>query len=190
MITIKPHLSTADLERRYETAAEPIAKSHCHALWLLSRGYEIDEVAELLSFSTRWVRALIKRYNEGGPDRLGDQRVDNGTKPTILTPDALAALKERIKTPPDDGGLWTGPKIARWLAKFHGLKAVHDQRGWDALVAIGYSIQQPRPRHPEAATEEDRAALKKNFRPRRSRSGASIRARRSRSGRWTNTALV
>ena len=38
---------------------------------------------------------------------------------------------------------------------------MHDQRGWDALIAIGYSIQQPRPRHPGAATEEDRAALKK-----------------------------
>ena len=116
---------------------------------------------EILSFSPRWVRALLKRYNEGGAEALGDQRIHNGTKPTILTPEALAALKERIKAPPDDGGLWSGPKIARWLAKFHGVRSVHDQRGWDALIAIGYSIQQPRPRHPDAATEQDRAALKK-----------------------------
>jgi len=190
MTTIKAHLNSFELEARYEGAADPVAKSHFHALWLLSSGYEADEVAELLSFSTRWVRELSKRYNEAGPGALGDQRVHNGTKPTILTPEALAALKERIKTPPDDGGLWTGPKIARWLAKFHGLKSVHDQRGWDALVAIGYSIQQPRPRHPAAATAEDRAALKKNFRPRWPRSGASMPARRSRSGRWTNTASV
>jgi hypothetical protein len=88
-------------------------------------GYEVDEVAELLSFSPRWVRALIKRYYEGGAEALGDQRVHNGTKPTILTVDALTALK-RIKRPPDDGGLWTGPKIARWLAQFHGVQAVHD----------------------------------------------------------------
>jgi transposase len=153
-------------------------------------GYEAEEVAELLSFSTRWVRALIKRYKEGGPAALGDQRVHNGTKPTILTPEALAALKQRIRTPPDDGGLWTGPKIARWLAKFHGLKSVHDQRGWDALIAIGYSIQQPRPRHPQAAIQKDRSALKKSSRPRPPRSGANIRARRSRSGRWTNTVLA
>ena len=123
MTTIKAQLSSFELAARYEAAADPIAKSHFHAVWLLSSGYEVEEVAELLSFSTRWVRALSKRYTEGGPEALGDQRVDNGTKPTILTPDALAALKERIKTPPDDGGLWTGPKIARWLAKFHGLKA-------------------------------------------------------------------
>jgi hypothetical protein len=70
------------------------------------------------------------------------------------------------------------------------LQSVHDQRGWDALIAIGYSIQQPRPRHPDAATEEDRAALKKNFRPRLPRRGASIRARPSKSGRWMNTASV
>jgi transposase len=188
MTTIHAQLSSVELEARYEAAADPVAKSHFHALWLVSCGYEIEEVAELLSFSSRWVRALIRRYNEGGAETLGDQRVHNGTKPTILTPAALAALKERIKTPPADGGLWTGPKIARWLARFHGLKSVHDQRGWDALIAIGYSIQQPRPRHPAAATEADRAALKKNSRLRRPRNGAGVRARRSRSGRWTSTA--
>ena len=167
MTTIKAHLSTGELEGRYEAAAEPIAKSHFHALWLLSKGLEIDEVAELLSFSRRWVYQLVKRYNEGGPDSLGDQRVNNGTEPTIVTPAALAGLRERIKTPPDDGGLWSGPKVAHWLADFHKLKSVHDQRGWDALVAIEYSIQKPRPRHPEAATEKDRAKLKKTAARRR-----------------------
>jgi transposase len=190
MTAIKRHLSAAELEGRYETAADPIAKSHFHALWLLSQGYEMDEVAELLSFSTRWVRILIKRYNEGGPDRLGDQRARNGTEPTILTQDALAALKERVKSLPDDGGQWTGPKIARWLATFHGRKSVHDQRGWDALVAIGYSIQQPRPRHPQAATHADRAKLKKSSSAPPPMSARSTRARSSRSGRRTSIALA
>ena len=117
--------------------------------------------------SARWVYQLIKRYNEGGPDKLGDQRVNNGAGPTIVTPEALAALKERIKTPPDDGGQWTAPKVALWLARFHGMKSVHDQRGWDALVAIKWSIQRPRPRHPGAATDEDRAILKKTAARRR-----------------------
>ena len=181
MTTIVGHLISKELEARYKAAADPVAKSHFHTLWLLSCGYEIEEVADILSFSPRWVRALLKRYNEGGAEALGDQRIHNGTKPTILTPEALAA-------PPDDGGLWSGPKIARWLAKFHGVRSVHDQRGWDALIAIGYSIQQPRPRHPDAATEQDRAALKKSSRPRLTRSDVNIRARASKSGRWMNTA--
>ena len=110
MAAIKSHLSRAELEGRYETAADPISKSHFHGLWLLSKGLEIEEVAELLSFSTRWVYELVRRYNEGGPDCLGDQRVNNGSEATILTPEALAALKQRIKSPPDDGGLWTVPR--------------------------------------------------------------------------------
>jgi hypothetical protein len=87
-------LSSVALEARYKAAADPIAKSHFHAPWLLSCGYDVEEVAELLSFSARWVPELIRRYNAGGPQALGDQRVHNGTKPTILTPAALAALKE------------------------------------------------------------------------------------------------
>jgi hypothetical protein len=38
MATIKEHLSSVELEARYKTAADPIAKSHFHALWLLSSG--------------------------------------------------------------------------------------------------------------------------------------------------------
>jgi hypothetical protein len=44
------------------------------------------------------VRIPIKRYDEGAPELLGDQRVNNGTEPTILTPEALGKLKERLKT--------------------------------------------------------------------------------------------
>ena len=188
MATIKEHLSSAELEARYKTAADPIAKSHFHALWLLSLGRAIGEVAKLLSFSPRWVGLLIKRDNEGGPAALGDRRAGNGAAPKILTRAALAALKERVQTPPDDGGLWSGPKIARWLARFHGLASVHDQCGWDALIAIAYSLQQPRPRHPAAAGEEGRAALKKSLRRRSPTSGTSTQTPKSSSGRWTNIA--
>src|SRR4029077_14423232 len=103
MTTMVGHLSNEELEACYEAAADPVAKSHFHAVWLLSCGYEVVEVGAILSFSPRGVRALLKRYNEGGAEALGDQRIHIGTRPTILTPEALAALKERIKAPPDDG---------------------------------------------------------------------------------------
>src|SRR2546430_16826963 len=136
MTAIKSHLSVMELEHRYKTASQAIVKSHFHALWLLARGYSIDQVAGLLSFSTRWVRILIKRYNEGGADRLGDQRAHNGTEPKILTPEALAALQERLKSPPDDGGQGTGPKIACWLARLHWPESVNDHRRRGAPVGV------------------------------------------------------
>lgn len=156
MTGLASHLSAAELESRYETAANPIARSHFHAIWLLARDYSIDEVASILSFSTRWVRLLIKRYNKHGPDSLGDRRQDNGTAPTIHTSEALSALKERLKTPPDDGGLWSRnaclistseiirPKVAHWLARFHGFKSVHvsSAAGMRSLPSVGRSGNQ------------------------------------------------
>ncbi len=142
MTAMASHLSASELEARYKAAADPVSKSHFHALWLLSMDYKTGEVAQILSFSPRWVQRLVKRYNAQGPDSLSDRRLGNGAAPAILTEEALA----------------------RWLAKFHGRKSVHDQRGWDTLVAIEYSIQSPRPRHPKAAGEEERALLKKTAR--------------------------
>jgi transposase len=133
MTVIAAHLNSKDLEASYEAAANPVAKRHFHALWLLSCGHEVDEVAELLSLSTRWVWQLIRRYNEGGPEQLGDQRSHNGTVPSILTPEALAAVQERLKTSPDDGGVWTAPKVAQFLAAFHQCQSASNI-GSDSLL--------------------------------------------------------
>jgi transposase len=89
MTIIKAQLSSFELETRYEAAADPVGKRHFHALWLWSSGYEVDEVAEILSFSPRWVRALIKRYNEGGAEALGDQRIQIATP---IKPKKIAAF--------------------------------------------------------------------------------------------------
>jgi len=76
----------------------------------------------------------------------------------------LAALRDRLQSPPEDGGLWTGPKVARWMALRLGLTHVHAPRGWEALKKIGWSVQAPRPRNPKSATLEEQAAFKKPYR--------------------------
>ena len=130
MTTIKSHPSTLELEGRDETAADPVGKRHFHAVWLLSKGLEIDEVAELLSLSTRW------------------------------------------------------------LAQFHKLKSVHDQRGWDALVAIEWSSQRTascrRRAFGTTASGSGQGsrprAFKKNCSAPSLRKSATIRTRPTRSG--------
>jgi hypothetical protein len=49
------------------------------------------------------------------------------------------------------------------MASELGLARVAPQRGWEALKAIDWSVQKPRPRHPHAATPEEREALKKSW---------------------------
>ena len=47
MTAIAEHLSVSELEQRYKTANEAIAKSHFHAIWLLARGYSVDQVSQI-----------------------------------------------------------------------------------------------------------------------------------------------
>jgi transposase len=129
-------------------------------IWLLAQGRTCVEVAGLTSFALRWVEQLLARYNAFGPSSLGDRRRGNGAVATVLTPELLEKLRERLKTPPDDGGVWTARKVAAFMAAKLG-RAVAEQRGWEALRAIGWTIQSPRPSHARAATPEGQAAFKK-----------------------------
>src|ERR687893_816777 len=131
------------------------------------------DATEARHFQAIWLQAL------------GDQRRRNGRAASLLTEDVLSALAARVRTPPEDGGLWSGPKVAAWIARHLGLARVHPQRGWEALKRIGWSLQAPRPRHPRAATPEQRAAFKGGSMPLSPRPRQRIPTGRSRSGRRT-----
>jgi transposase len=188
MARIVGHLSIAELEARYRAARDATEARHFQAIWLLAQGRTVLEVAEVLAFVPRWVTQLAVRYNASGPEALGDRRRRNGKAASLLTGDVLSALAERVRTPPEDGGLWSGPKVAAWMARHLGQAKVHPQRGWEALRRIGWSPQAPRPRHPRAAGADERAAFKggstRRFRGPRRR----IPTGRSRSGPRTSTA--
>ena len=86
-------------------------------------------------------------------------------------------LPERLTSPPDDGGVWTSKKVAALIAAELGLAKVAEQRGWEALRAIGWTIQRPRPRHARAAGPEAQAEFKKSSRKPSPKRQSAIRAR-------------
>ena len=188
MARIVGHLPAGELEARHRAAQDATTARHFQAIWLLAQGRTVLEVAEVLAFVPRWVTQLAARYNASGPAALGDRRRRNGKAAGLLTPDLLAALAERVTAPPEDGGVWSGPKVALWMARQLGLAKVHPQRGWEALRRIGWSIQAPRPRHARAATPERRAAFRGGSRRRSRGPRRRIRTAPSRSGPRTSTA--
>jgi hypothetical protein len=99
---------------------------------------------------------MLTVQNADGPAALGDLRRRNGGVPSVLRPALLERLRARLTQPPPDGGMWSSRKVADWMAGERGLAEVLPQRGWEALKAIGGSAQKPRPRHPHAATPEER----------------------------------
>ena len=190
MATVWDHLSVEELEDRFVGCEDATASRHFQVIWLLARGHTISQVSGTTAYGERWIEQLLARYNAEGPEGLGDLRRRNGAPATILKPDLLAKLRLRLDDPPPDGGLWSSRKVAAWMAGELNLTSVAPQRGWEALKAIGWSIQKPRPKNPKSATPEEAAAFKKSSRMPLPRRRQSPRANRSRSSPRTSIALA
>lgn len=161
-IKLIQHKSTAELEQLYRKADDPVERSHLQIIWLLSQGKKAYEVAEVTGYSSLRIGEIAKRYNGGGTAALGDGRHQNAGGKYLLTSEQQSALKCALAGPAPDGGLWSGPKVARWISKQVG-RPVAAQRGWDYLQLLGYTPQVPRPHHVKADAEKQEQ-FKKNVR--------------------------
>ncbi|MCH7794283.1 MAG: winged helix-turn-helix domain-containing protein [Proteobacteria bacterium] len=99
----------------------------------------------------------------------------------LLNAAQLVELAAALEGVPPGGGLWSGPKVAQWIAEKIGRDHIHPHRGWVYLKRLGMSRQAPRARH-------ERAAFKKNSKLRWTKPRRPTRAPRSRSGPSTSTA--
>jgi len=186
MAYVADHLSVTGLEERYEACDDVTSSRHFQTIWLLAKGHTVGEVAAMTSFGRRWIEQLLERYNALGPLALGDLRRGNGAAARILKPELLERLRVRLADPPPDGGVWTSAKTACWMAGELGLASLAPQRGWEALRAIDWSIQKPRPRNPKTATPEEQEAFKKKWPTSSPRRRRATPIRQSRHSRPTN----
>ena len=188
MAHVENHLSIEDLAARYRACEDACAARHYQTIWLLAQGHTVPTVSAMTSFVPRWIEELLARYNALGETALGDLRRHNGMRPSVLKRDLLEKLKIRLQEPPPDGGVWSSRKVADFMAAELGLEKLAPQRGWEALKAIGWSIQSPRPKNPKAAGPQAEAAFKKSSPTRWPKKKRNIPTSRSRSGRRTSTA--
>lgn len=147
--TLAPHLSVADLERRYRAGRDPVERGHWQMVWLVGQGQTCPAVARVMGYRVASVRTVIQRDNTGGPAGLVDRRHTNPGQPALVSPTVAAELRVRLAEPPPDGGLWTSPKVAAWLRERLD-RPISPQRAWEVLQRIGFSLQQPRPHAPAA----------------------------------------
>jgi transposase len=153
------------LEGLYRKATDPVLRSHLLMVWRMSLGDSVGEVARMVGYSQKWVREIARRYESEGVEGLGDRRHANpGAKErALLDEEGQAELREALEGPPPGGGMWSGPKVARWIEQRAGAGKVHAQRGWEYLRKVRYSPQVPRPSNARADASE-REAFKKVFR--------------------------
>jgi transposase len=171
---VVPHLSVDELHTRYRHAHDPVARSHWQVIWLMAQGHHVPEVAQMVGYTANWVREIVRRYNTAGPEGVVDQRsAHRGGNPPLLSPALRTELAAALDGPAPDGGVWTCHAVAAWMAARLG-RPVADARGWEALRALGFSLQRPRPRATTADPEAQEAFKKGGSKPRWMRSPPPI----------------
>jgi transposase len=153
VLKVEPHLSREELYHRYRNEPHPVARSYFHALWLVAQGMQGKEVAKHMGYCDSWVYGIVRRYNKEGPDAMRDHRQESTGRPPLASPEIMKELDHLLQTPAPDGGLWTSPKVAQWLAQRLGVEHVHPARGWEILRTLGYRSYVPRPQHVKTSPE-------------------------------------
>lgn len=115
-------------------------------LALLAEGRSYADALRITQYSYQGAAKVIARYNERGLEAVNDLRHQNQGAPTVLSDAELLWLGRTIRA---DQEPWSGLRVQQEIAQEFG-KKVHLSRCYEFLAAVGYSRQEPRPRHVEA----------------------------------------
>ena len=138
---LAPHLTATELKEKYEQGEDRVERRRYHLLWLISQKWTIKKASEAVGISYEYGQQIFRAYNREGVRGIRHRRreITPPGKPQLLNQEQQEKLKGCLQTEPEDGGIWTGPKVARWIAKETGREKVWPQRGWDYLKRLGYS---------------------------------------------------
>ncbi len=159
-VTLVPHLPPDALFARYKATADAATARRWQLVWLISTGKTRDEAAALVGLSSRWATEIVARYNCEGVAGLEDGRRTNPGAAPLLDPRQQQALAAALTGLPEEGGQWSGRKVAAWIEREAG-KTTDAKRGIVYLRRLGKTPQVPRPCHVHAATAEAQGAFRK-----------------------------
>ena len=168
---LEPHLTAAELHTRFRAARAADVKQRWQVLWLVATGTPATRAATLAGLNERSARRILARYNTRGPAAMEPPRRKTGGRAALLDDAGRAALATALRSPAPDGGVWTGPAVARWIAARIGRAFVLPRVGWTYLRRAGFTLRRPRPRHARADPAAQDAFKKKGSPPRSRPSG-------------------
>ena len=165
-VKIESHFSALELKEKYKKSQDTVESKRWHLIWKIAVGWTIKNSALAVGISYQYAKKVVKEYNEKGAEGIKNKRKQGkkhsrGKKP-LLNEKQLQKLAKELKSKPNDGGIWTGQKVARWIEKETGREKVWNQRGWDYLKKCNYSWQRPRPKH-RKGNELEQEEFKKNL---------------------------
>lgn len=125
-------LNRTELEVYLAMATAPDERRRLQVLLNLADGVPPAEIVAITGYRPRSIRQIAQRYIEIGAASLVDRRSSAPGAAALLSSTEQRELRQTLQQPPPDGGQWTGPQVAQWIAAKTG-KSVHRQRGWEYL---------------------------------------------------------
>jgi transposase len=147
------YFDSEQLYQKYRKSQNCVESKRWQLLWKISLGWNIKQSAMIVGIHYQYALKIVKQYNQLGPETVLKKRVKpereqhKGGKKPLLNSAQMKKLCQALLTRPFDQGIWTGPKVARWIEKETGKEKIWNQRGWEYLKKQGYSCQKPRPKH-------------------------------------------
>lgn len=137
-VRLADHLTLEDLKARYRQTRNRVEARRWHLLQLIAQGWSIKKAAQIVDLSYDYAKEIVRRYNTEGPDSIHNRRRNHRSPParSLLTVDQQTELRQLLNGPAPDGGEWTGPKVADWIAQKTGRSRVWPQRGWEYLKRL------------------------------------------------------
>jgi hypothetical protein len=136
------HVGVYAIERRRWEVIGPLAD-----------GAPLAEIVAATGCRRRTIRQIAQRYRESGPASLADGRQRSLGAAPIL-PEKQPDLRQALQKRAPDGGVWTGPKVARWIATWAG-KRVHRQCGGSICGGWAVVLVLPGDQHAAYTRDDD-----------------------------------
>ena len=155
-----PNTSLSELKRLMR--AETKAKPRLRLLIAVHRKQDkpIDEIAEACGIPRRTVHGTIQRFQERGV-AASNAAEKKGRPPHLTKRQRLRLLKILEKgNPRAPSRLWTSKEVLALIKKKFGVTYT-PQHVWRLLIACGFSLLVPRPRHYKSPGKEVHDAFKK-----------------------------
>jgi transposase len=125
-------LNRTELASQLAAATAPDERRRWLVLLHIAEGIPIAKIVAQTGYRPRSIRQIVQRYLESGAESVVDRRTLAPGATPLLSIEELRELHQALQHPPLNGGAWTGPKVAAWMAAKIG-RPVHRQRGWEYL---------------------------------------------------------
>lgn len=137
-VHLESYLTVEELKARYRQAQDMVEARRWQLLQLVAQNWTIKRAAEVVGLNYDYAKEIVKRYNLEGPPSVKNRSRERQPPPprSLLTLEQQEELQKILEGPAPDGGTWSGPKVARWIAERTGRDWIWPQRGWEYLKRL------------------------------------------------------